>query len=130
MGVIDKHYGIKFPFTIRNNDNVFLDLNNNLHEKVASEIAHVILTPKKSRLRMPEFGTDLIRYVFSPNEEISWGDIETELRSVVAKYVPDGVLYKVEIFQSEGDDNTILLSVNFGVKKGNTIENNKMVIKL
>jgi phage baseplate assembly protein W len=130
MGVINKHYGIKFPFTIRNNDNVFLDLNNNLHEKVASEIAHVILTPKKTRLRMPDFGTDLIRYIFSPSDELSWGDIETEIRGSVNKYVPDGVLDKVEVFQSEGNDNTILLSVNFGVKKGNTVENNRMVIKL
>ena len=130
MGVINKHYGIKFPFTIRNNDNVFLDLNNNLHEKVASEIAHVILTPKKTRLRMPDFGTDLIRYIFSPNDELSWGDIESEIRGAVNKYVPEGVLEKVEVFQSEDDDNTILLRVNFGVKKGNTIENNRMVIKL
>lgn len=130
MGVINKHYGIKFPFTIRNNDNVFLDLNNNLHEKVASEIAHVILTPKKTRLRMPDFGTDLISYIFSPSDKLSWGDIETEIRGAVNKYVPDGVLEKVEVFQSEGDDNTILLSVNFGVKKGSTIENNRMVIKL
>jgi len=130
MGVINKHYGIKFPFTIRNNDNVFLDLNNNLHEKVASEIAHVILTPKKTRLRMPDFGTDLIRYIFSPSDELSWGDIETEIRENVSKYVPEGVLEKVEVYRSEGDDNTILLNVNFGVKKGNTIENNRMVIKL
>ena len=130
MGVINKHYGIKFPFTIRNNDNVFLDLNNNLHEKVASEIAHVILTPKKTRLRMPDFGTDLIRYIFSPSDDLSWGDIESEIRGAVNKYVPEGVLEKVEVFQSEDDDNTILLSVNFGVKKGNTIENNRMVIKL
>lgn len=130
MGVINKHYGIKFPFTIRNNDNVFLDLNNNLHEKVASEIAHVILTPKKTRLRMPDFGTDLIRYIFSPSDDLSWGDIESEIRGAVNKYVPEGVLEKVEVFQSEDDDNTILLNVNFGVKKGNTIENNRMVIKL
>lgn len=130
MGVIDKHYGIKFPFTIRNNENVFLDLNNNLHEKVASEIAHVILTPKKTRLRMPDFGTDLIRYIFSPNDELSWSDIETEIRGAVTKYVPGGTIDKVEVFQNEDDDNTILLSVNFGVKKGNTVENNRMVIKL
>lgn len=130
MGVINKHYGIKFPFTISNNDNVFLDLNNNLHEKVASEIAHVILTPKKTRIRMPDFGTDLIKYIFSPSDETSWGDIETEIRMAVNKYVPDGVLEKIEVYQNEGDDNMILLNVNFGVKKGNTIENNRMLIKL
>lgn len=130
MGVITKHYGIKFPFTIRNNDNVFLDLNNNLHEKIASEIAHVILTPKKTRLRMPDFGTDLIKYIFTPNDDISWGDIESEIRESVNRYVPGGVLDKIEVYRSEGNDNTILLSINFGVKKGKTIEKNKMVIKI
>lgn len=130
MGVITKHYGIKFPFTIRNNDNVFLDLNNNLHEKIASEIAHVILTPKKTRLRMPDFGTDLIKYIFTPNDDMSWGDIESEIRESVNRYVPGGVLDKIEIYQSDGNDNTILLSINFGVKKGKTIEKNKMVIKI
>lgn len=130
MGVITKHYGIKFPFTIRNNDNVFLDLNNNLHEKIASEIAHVILTPKKTRLRMPDFGTDLIKYIFTPNDEMSWGDIESEIRESVNRYVPGGVLDKIEVYRSEGNDNTILLSINFGVKKGKTIEKNKMVIKI
>lgn len=130
MGVITKHYGIKFPFTIRNNDNVFLDLNNNLHEKIASEIAHVILTPKKTRLRMPDFGTDLIKYIFAPNDDMSWADIESEIRESVNRYVPGGVLDKIEVYQSDGNDNTILLSINFGVKKGKTIEKNKMVIKI
>lgn len=131
MGIIDKYYGIKFPFTIQNNENIFLDLNNTLHEKVASEIAHVILTPKNTRIRMPNFGTDLIKYIFSINDNLSWGEIENEIKNAVSTYVPDGVLYKIDVYKNEeNNDNRIFLSINFGVKKGKTVENNKMIIRL
>ena len=130
MAINKKYYGIKFPFTIRNNENFFIDLNDNLHEKVASEIAHVILTSKKSRLRMPDFGTDLVQYIFSPNDETSWGDMEVEIKEAVGKYVPQGVIHKVDIYRDEDNDNNIYIDVKFGVKKGETIENNRMVIKI
>ena len=101
MGITKTYYGIKFPFTILNDRNVFIDLNNDLHEKVASEIAHVILTPKKTRLRMPDFGTDLIRFIFSPNDEISWTDIESEIYDSVNKYVPNASINKVDVYKNE-----------------------------
>ena len=73
MGTIKKqYYGIKFPFTDRNMEGFFVDLNSTIQDKVASEIAHVILTPKGTRLRRPEFGTDLLKYVFEPNDDMSW----------------------------------------------------------
>ena len=125
-----RYYGIKFPFTVRNNENFFMDLNESLHDKVASEIAHVILTPKKTRIRKPDFGTDLIRFIFSPNDELSWSNIEDEIKEVVNKYVPQGVVNKVEVYRDEGNDNGIYIDTKFGVKRGRTIENNRMVIKL
>lgn len=130
MAINKRYYGIKFPFTVRNNNNFFIDLNESLHEKVASEIAHVILTPKKTRIRRPDFGTDLIKYIFSFNDELSWDSIEGEIKEAVRKYVSQGVINKVDIYRDGDDDNGIYVDINFGVKRGQTIENNRMVIKL
>ena len=130
MVINKRYYGIKFPFTVRNNENFFIDLNEGLHEKVASEIAHVILTPKKSRIRMPDFGTDLIKYIFSPNDKLSWSNIEDEIRENVRKYVSKGVVDKVDVYRDEDNDSVIYIDIKFGVKLGETIENNRMVIKL
>ena len=47
-----QYYGIKYPFTANNLDGFFLDLNEEPVDKVASEILHVILTPKRSRIIM------------------------------------------------------------------------------
>jgi phage baseplate assembly protein W len=130
MAINKRYYGIKFPFTIRNNENFFIDLNESLHEKVASEIAHTILTPKKTRIRMPDFGTNLIKYIFSENDEMSWEHIEEEIKESVKKYVPQGEVYKVDVYREEGNDNGIYMDINFGVKKGQTIENNRMLLKI
>ena len=76
MATIRKQYqGIKFPFTANNLNGFFLDLNTDIDSKLASEIAHVLLTPKRSRIRKPDFGTDIIKYVFENNEEDSWDAI-------------------------------------------------------
>ena len=64
MAGIKQYYGIKFPFTSNNLDGFFLDMNERVEDKIASEILHVILTPKRSRIRKPDFGTDLAKFIF------------------------------------------------------------------
>lgn len=131
MAIIKKqYYGIKFPFTILNRNGFFVDLNNDYDDKVASEIAHVILTQKGTRLKNPDFGTDLIKYIFDPNDSTEWNTIESEIRSAVKQYVGNASIQKVDIQRPEGEDNSLYLDITYTVKKGNVEENNRAVIKL
>lgn len=125
-----QYYGIKFPFTANNLNGFFLDLNLDLKDKVASEIAHVLLTPKRSRIRKPDFGTDIIRYIFSDNTNMSWNSIEKEAKENVSKYVPNADLKSIEVVKSTNDDNAVFLHLIYDVKKGNAVETNEMAIKL
>ena len=131
---VKQFYDIKYPFTANNTDGYFIDLSNSLDDKVASEIAHVILTRKGTRIRQPEFGTDLITYIFEPNDEVTWEKVQGEIKSAVEKYVPNAVINDVEILSSvdseEIDENEIYLDIRYGVVKGATVENNRMAIKL
>ena len=77
-----QYYGIKFPFTANNLDGFFLDLNERIEDKVASEILHTIMTPKRSRIRKPEFGTDLAKYIFEPSDELTWENVKSEVIQV------------------------------------------------
>lgn len=130
MAINKRKYGIKFPFICLNNDNLVLDLNNSLHEKVASEIAHVILTPKKTRIRMPDFGTNLMKYIFEANEKKTWGEIEDEIREAVKNYVPQGVVNNVDVYKDEKNINSFYIAISFGVRVGENIENNKMILNI
>ena len=129
MGVKKQYYGIKFPFTMNNNEGIYLDLNNDYHEKVASEIAHVLLTPKGTRIRMPEFGTDLIKYIFEPNDSIMWDDVKDNIKDSVTRYVPNAAIKEIEVIRKD-DDNSLFVDLKFEVKKGRSVENNRMIIKL
>ena len=130
MAQIKQYFDIKFPFTSNNVEGFFIDLNETVSDKVLSEILHVILTPKGTRLRMPEFGTDLIRYIFELSDEKEWPKIENEIKECVSKYVPRVIINNVRVLREEGDDNTILLDLDYSVKTGLTEENNRVVVKL
>lgn len=131
MAIIKKqYYGIKFPFTISKQDGFFVDLNSDLKDKVASEIAHVILTQKGTRLKMPDFGTDLIKYIFEPSDTLEWNTVENEIRRAVGQYVSNATIQSVEVKRDESEDHSIYLDITYAIKKGNKEENNRAVIKL
>lgn len=128
MGTIKQYYGIKFPFTANNNEGFFIDLNQTLKNKVESQIAHVILTTKGSRIRMPEFGTRLVEYIFNQNDDITWDSVREEINEAVSKYVKNASINDIEILSD--NDNTIILNIKYRVEKGNMYQNNEMSIKL
>ena len=131
MAIIKKqYYGIKFPFTISKQDGFFVDLNSDLKDKVASEIAHVILTQKGTRLKMPDFGTDLIKYIFEPSDTLEWNTVESEIRRAVGQYVSNATIQSVEVKRDESEDHSVYLDIMYAIKKGNKEENNRAVIKL
>lgn len=130
MSYKKQYYGIKFPFTSNNEDGFFIDLNETMDEKVASEIAHLILTPKGTRIMNPNFGTNLIKYLFNPNDNESWSNVEDEIINSVNKYIPNTRIDKVTVLKQDNEEHNIFIDVRFLVKKGETEENNRMVIKL
>ena len=123
-------YGIKYPFTIQNLNNIFMDLNTNPDDKLLSEILHVILTPKGQRIRMPNFGTNLIKYIFEPNDQSSWDNVKNEITNSVSTFVPNAKLVNIDVLQDEADDNRILLKIEYSVSKGNSVENNKVIVEI
>lgn len=129
MGVKQK-YGIKYPFTTYNNEMVFMDLNDTFAEGIKSKVLHVIFTPKGSKLRDPEFGTNLVQFIFSNDEKSLLDDIKQEITAQIMKHVPQVEFRNIEIFKDEKDDNSIIVMVEYGVKKGNKTEVTTVGVKL
>lgn len=125
-----QYFGIRYPFTYQNEEMLYLDLNEKIEDGMLSEILHVVLTPKGQRLRMPQFGTDLIKYIFSQNDQTTWDDVKSEIIRSVSEYVPSASLLDVRIMTDDNDDNKILLYLNYKVKKGEIEEDNKVVVAI
>lgn len=96
-----KRYGVKFPITVQSADNTLIDLNQTKEDEVYSELVHLIFTPKGQRLRDPNFGTRLIQFIFNPNDSETWGDILTEIKDTVSKYIPSCSIKDLTINESD-----------------------------
>ena len=126
---IKQYYDIKFPFTTNNDDGHFIDLNPSLKDKVASQIAHLLLTTKGTRLRMPDFGTRLVDFIFNPNDEVTWEGIQNEIKENVSKYIPNALIDDITVVRDEQDDNAIYIDVKYIVNDGKN-KGYRMVVKL
>ncbi len=123
-------FGIKYPFT--NNDfyNFFVDTNLSPKDKVRSQIMHVVFTPKGQRIRNPEFGTDLIKYIFSPSDSESWESVKNEIIESVEKFVPNAVINDVRVVQSDDERAEIFVRLDFSVSEGNKIIKDSIITQL
>lgn len=125
-----QYYNIKYPFRVDSNQGNFIDLNETIDDRVASEIAHVMLTRKGTRLRMPNFGTKLITYIFEPGDSMTWSDVEGDIKETVTRFVPDVMITKVNVVEDKQDDNAKYIDIEYQVSRGVSSENNRMVIKI
>lgn len=123
-------FGIKYPFQNEMENNYYLDLNTSYKEKVRSEIVHIIFTPKGQRYRNPDFGTDLIKYIFEPNDEETWGKIRSEIREQVTKYLPRVNFKDISVYRDEEDGNHLYVDVNYTITKGNVEEDDNIMLRI
>lgn len=128
---LKQKYGIKYPFSNNNEDGVFLDLNENEIESIKSQVLHVIFTPKGQKLRDPDFGTDLVKYIFDQGDDTGFSDVKTEITRQISKYVPSVEFKDVTIYrEDETNGNGIIVIIEYMVKRGNKAENVTVSLKL
>lgn len=125
-----QQYGIKYPFTADNLDNVYMDTNDSYANSIKSKVIHVIFTPRGQVLRDPDFGTNLISYIFGPKDGETEAAIKQEITLQVNKYVPNVVFKDIELYEDEKNDNGIIVVVSYSFKTGNKTEEATVAIKL
>lgn len=123
-------FGLKFPFRHGDYNNFFVDANKTLKDKVRGQIQHVIFTPKGQRLRNPEFGTDLIKYVFEPNHTDTWEGVKNEIVTSVSRFVPNVSINDIRVVQSNDERNAIYVRIDYSVIEGNNETNDSFVTEI
>jgi len=115
---LTQKYGIKYPFTLENDDELYMDLNTSLEESLKSRLLHVIFTPKGQRLRNPDFGTDLIKYIFEPSDETTFERLRNDITQQVYRYVPDVSFKDISIYNDENSDNGKIVIIHYSIMSG------------
>lgn len=124
-----QYFDVKYPFTNDGAEKYELDLNSTVKDRVASDILHVIFTPKGQRLRHPDFGTDLIQYIFEPNNESTWGGVKSEIQNAVARWVDGVTLNNIEVLTND-DGMQIFVRIDYTVQEGKTSYKNSIAIEI
>ena len=78
---------------------------------------------------MPEFGTDLIRYIFEPNDSYSWSGVKKSIQESVSRWVKGVKLDNIEVFTTE-DGVTVYVRVDYTVEQGNSSYKNSIAVEI
>lgn len=84
----NKSININFPFR-DSAKGFFLDLNTVDTKAIKADLLHLILTNKGERLYLPDFGTNLRKYLFNPYDGITESEIKSEISEAIKKYIPN-----------------------------------------
>lgn len=123
-------YGIKYPFTSQDEENYFLDLNNNYKEKIKSLLIHIVFTPKGQKIRDPEFGTNLIKFIYEPNDDQTWSRVKNEINEVVSNYLDGIYINEVSILQSDGNSHDVMVKLDYTITNGIYKETDNLITKI
>lgn len=114
-----QYYGIHYPFTSTGLTKTFVDLDSDPQKAMQSDIMHVIFTPKGQRIRNPEFGTNLIKFLFNPNDNETWTDVKSEIKNAVGQFVPNVILTDLNVYANGGDGHGLIAEISYSVNEGN-----------
>lgn len=109
-----QYIGIRFPFKDSNDGN-FIDLTRTDAEEIKSDLMHLILTRRGERLYLPDFGTNLLKFIFEPNDGLTQSGIKTEIQTTVKKYLPNLQINDVTIEESGQNEALVKVRVDYTI---------------
>lgn len=123
------YININYPFK-DSVDGFFLDLNNNDKNAIKADLMHLILTNKGERLYQPEFGTNLMKYLFEPKDDITESDIRVELNDTILKYIPNLTITSIKIDDSTNNEYGFIVRIDYEVTEGVFKETDFVIINV
>lgn len=109
-----KYININYPFK-DSPKGFFLDLNSDDASAIKADLMHLILTRKGQRLYNPEFGTDLLKFIFEPQDGLTLAGIKTEITTVVKRYLPKLQLDEISVVQSEESEHAAVVTIKYTI---------------
>jgi phage baseplate assembly protein W len=109
-----RNYNINFPLVDDTQNNRLFKVTTNKVDAVKSDILLLLLTDKGSRIYNRKYGTNIRKYIFEPNDNITSFDIEEDIKMAVKRFLPN-VIVK-EITTNNVSERRINVSISFTFK--------------
>lgn len=124
-----KFININYPFK-DSVEGFFLDLTKTDSAAVKADLMHLILTRKGQRLYMPDFGTDLMLYIFEPSDAKTFSEIKLDIKETVKKYIPNLTIDEVVVEQDPTSEHRATIRIEYSITEDVFTEQNFVIINL
>ncbi len=124
-----KYINIEFPFK-QSDKGFLLALSDTTNKAIKSDLMHLILTRKGERFYNPDFGTDLLKFIFEPNDNLTLNGIKQEIKDTVKKYLPKLTINDVTVTTPPTNEYVAQVSVAFTVTDDVFTTNDIVIINI
>lgn len=124
-----KYININYPFK-NSTKGFFLDLNNEDNQAIKADLLHLILTKKGERLYNPNFGTDLVKFIFEPEDGMTLNAIKEEITSVIKIYLPKLQIDEISVEESIESEYAAVVTIKYTITDDVFSTKDIVVIKL
>ena len=86
-------------------------------DAIRADLLHLLLTNKGERLYLPEFGSDLKKFIFEPNDEITQEEIKDNLNQTITRFIPNLLVNDIS-FRNDTIEELIIVELTYTVTEG------------
>ncbi len=123
---MSKKLTISFP-TKESPDGFYFNTESVTSKAISSNLLLLLTTQRGERWFYPEYGTDLRKYLFEQNDNITEDGIRNEIESSVSRFIPKLTIDNINV---ENDSyNSILLDIFFTYKDSYFSESSMLSIR-
>jgi phage baseplate assembly protein W len=111
-----RYINIDFPFR-DSSDGSYFKMNKTDKDAIRADLLHLLLTNKEERLYLPEFGSDLKKFIFEPNDEITQEEIKDNLNQTITRFIPNLLINDIS-FRNDTIEELIIVELTYTVIEG------------
>jgi len=123
-----RYINIDFPFS-DSDKGFYFKLNQTDKDAIRADLLHLLLTNKGERLYNPNFGSDLKKFIFEPNDDITHEKIRNNLNETIKEYIPNLIVNSIN-FRNEENQELIIVELTYTVNEGTFVSTDTVTLTL
>lgn len=121
---------IKYPIEDSVEDNFFLKRNTTTIEAIKSNILLLLTTERGTRYYNRDFGSNVQKFLFEPNDSVTQTDIEEDIKSTISKFIPQIKVNSITFNVPDNNRNQIIVDIQFTYSDANAVFRDNISIQI
>lgn len=110
----ERFINISFPFE-EDVKGKFLKMEKESKRAIKADLLHLLLTQKRQRLYLPEFGVNLRQYLFEQNDGVVHKAIQREIETAIQEFIPNLTIIEITVNRSDRNEHAALVRLDYKV---------------